>query len=77
MKINRVYSKNKTPIKELMWGDVFVDPDSETQEVWMIVDFPSNDDTHMAVSLCSGSMLEFDYHQTVWVCDAELNINMR
>lgn len=77
MKINRVYAKHRIPVKELLVGYVFIDPDSETQEVWMITDFPANEDTHMAVCLDSGYAMEFDFYHTVWLCNAELNINMK
>ena len=77
MKINRIYAKHRTPVMELGIGDVFIDPDSETQEVWMITNFPANEDTHMAVCLDSGYAFEFDFHHTVWVCNAELNINLK
>ena len=55
----------------------FIDPDSETQEVWMITNFPANEDTYMAVCLDSGYAFEFGFHHTVWVCNAELNINLK
>jgi len=77
MKINRVYAKHRTPVMELMTGDVFIDPDSTTEEFWMITDFPANEDTYMAVCLDNGCVMEFDFRQTVWVCNAELNINMK
>jgi hypothetical protein len=77
MKINRVYAKHRTPVRELMKGDVFIDPDSRLEEVWMITDFPSNNDTYMAICLDNGDAMEFDFHHTVWLCNAELNISMK
>ena len=76
MKVNRIYAKHKTRVMELSIGDVFIDPDIETQEAWMITDITTNKDTHMAVCLDSGYTTEFDFYHEVWLCNAELNISL-